>query len=87
MTQTSFAIKLSKRGQTVIPKTLRKEIGDNFTIIYDKQIKKWVIVNVVDLVDQMAGILNTGSTSQSLKDQIRKEENSKSKLKFNLTKV
>lgn len=82
MHQQTFQIKLSKRGQTVVPKKLRNEIGDNFSIIFDKSIKKWVIVNVVDLVDKMAGILDTGKTSQQIKNEIRTQEKSQHKLKI-----
>jgi hypothetical protein len=81
MTKTSYQIRLSKRGQTVIPKSLRDQIGEVFSIVYDKNIGKWIIVNINNLIDQMAGSLNTGKTAQELKDEIRTEEKLKNHIK------
>ncbi len=69
-----YKIHLSKRGQTVIPKDLRKQLGYNFNIVFDENLKKWVVVNMDELIDNMVGILSTGSSAQSLKDEIRQEE-------------
>jgi bifunctional DNA-binding transcriptional regulator/antitoxin component of YhaV-PrlF toxin-antitoxin module len=80
----TFKLKTSKKGQVVIPKPIRDELGENFIIRFDQDHQKWELVNIKEMIESFAGILKGGPTAQEIKDQIRAEEREREIRKFGI---
>jgi|694.fasta_scaffold31784_8 bifunctional DNA-binding transcriptional regulator/antitoxin component of YhaV-PrlF toxin-antitoxin module len=80
----SFKLKTSKKGQVVIPKPIRDELGESFIIRFDEDHQKWELVNIKEMLDSFAGSLQTGVSAQQIKDQIRAEEREREIRKFGI---
>lgn len=80
----TYKLKTSKKGQVVIPKPIRDELGENFIIRFDEDHQKWELVNIKEMLDSFAGSLQTGVSAQQIKDQIRAEEREREIRKFGI---